>query len=92
MSQEKVRKEKRLRLVLSDDIKEGKAKMNEKIANELGIADKLEAVVGGKKKIVFNVILSSEVPPEQVIINTSEAKTYGIANNTIATIRRPLSS
>jgi hypothetical protein len=50
MSQEKVRKEKRLRLVLSDDIKEGKAKMNEKIANELGIADKLEAVVGGKKK------------------------------------------
>jgi hypothetical protein len=90
MSQEKVRKEKRLRLVLSEEVKEGKAKINEKIANELGIVDKIEAVVGGKKRIVFDAIISSEFPLEQVIINTSEAKAYGIANNTIATIRRPL--
>jgi hypothetical protein len=39
---------------------------------------------------VFDAIISSEFPLEQVIINTSEAKAYGIANNTIATIRRPL--
>lgn len=90
MSQEKIRKEKRLRLVLSDEVKEGKMKINDKIASELGISDKAEIVVGGKKRLVYDVLTSSDIPPEQVFINSSEAKVYGIANNTIATVRRPL--
>ncbi|MDT7891780.1 MAG: hypothetical protein RQ952_03460 [Thermoproteota archaeon] len=87
MSQ-KPRKEKRLRIKLKDDVKEGKLLINEKIAKELEITDKVEIVVGGKKKLILDALLSSEIPEENVFINTLLAKANGIADNTIATIRK----
>jgi len=82
------RKEKRLRLKLQDNIKEDRIIINEKIAKDLEITDKVEIVVGGKKRLVLNAILSSDISPDQAIINSTQAKINGIADNTIATIRR----
>jgi len=82
------RKEKRLRLKLQDNIKEDRIMINEKIAKDLEITDKVEIVVGGKKRLVLNAILSSDISPDQAIINSTQAKINGIADNTIATIRR----
>ena len=90
MNQVKQRKEKRLRIKLSDEVKEGKILINEKLAKELEITDAVEIVVGGKKKLVLSTILSSEIPPDNVIINTALAKANGISDNTIATIRKAL--
>jgi hypothetical protein len=88
MMSQKPRKEKRLRIKLKDDVKEGKLLINEKIAKELEITDKVEIVVGGKKKLILDALLSSEIPEENVFINTLLAKANGIADNTIATIRK----
>jgi anaerobic selenocysteine-containing dehydrogenase len=84
------RKERRLRIKISESVKEGKLSINPTTAQELGIADKVEIVVGGKKRLVLDAILSSETPSDQVFINPDFAKSFGIANNTIATIRKPL--
>ncbi|HLI46228.1 MAG TPA: hypothetical protein VKU94_03460 [Geobacterales bacterium] len=82
------RKEKRLRLKLQDSVKEDRIMINDKLAKELEITDKVEIVVGGKKKLVLNAMYSSDVPIDQAIINTIQGKVNGIADNTIATIRK----
>ncbi|MDT7886154.1 MAG: hypothetical protein RQ968_02120 [Thermoproteota archaeon] len=84
------RKERRLRIKINESIKEGKLSINPTTAKELGIIDKVEIVIGGKKKLELEAILSSETPEDQVFINPDFAKSFGIANNTIATIRKPL--
>jgi anaerobic selenocysteine-containing dehydrogenase len=83
------RKERRLRIKINENIKEGKLSINSKTAQELGITDKVEIVIGGKKKLELEAIISSETPEDQVFINPDFAKSFGIANNTIATIRKP---
>jgi len=84
------RKERRLRIKINESTKEGKLSINPTTAKELGIIDKVEIVIGGKKKLELEAILSSETPEDQVFINPDFAKSFGIANNTIATIRKPL--
>ncbi len=88
MSQQKIRKERRLRVKLMDSVKEGQIMLNEKTAQELEIKDSAEIVVGGKKRLVLSIITSSEVPAEQVYINPQDAKRSGIADNSTATIRK----
>lgn len=84
------RKEKRLRIKKVNEVSEGKLVINNEIASELEIENKAEIVIGGKKRLIFDVILNSSVPKNQVFINSNEAKLYGIADNTIATVRKPL--
>ncbi len=88
MAQTKPRKEKRLRIKLMSDVKEGKIIINEKLAQELELKGDVEIVVGGKKKLILNAVISIDVPPDQVYINPQDAKMSGIADNTIATIRK----
>lgn len=88
MAQQVQRKEKRLRIKYSENIKEGKAVINEKLAKELDIKDSLEVVVGGKKKLVLAAILSQDTPNDQILVNPLQAKSSGIADNSIATIRK----
>lgn len=83
--------EKRLRLRRVEGVKEGEAKVNPKTMEFLGIRDQLEAVVGGKKRLVFKAVPSESVPVNEVWINLLEAKSKGIADNSIATIRAKLS-
>lgn len=89
------RKEKRLRVRRKDLVEKGWAKMNPRAVEYLGIKDKVEIVVAGgggagPKKLILNVLVSSEVPENEVWCNAEELKTLGIADNTIATVRAPL--
>lgn len=79
--------EKRLRIKRVEGVKEGEAKVNPKTMEFLGIRDQLEAVIGGKKRLTFKAVPSEAVPVNEVWINPSEARSKGIADNSIATIR-----
>ncbi len=80
-------KERRLRLRRRDDVIQGYAKMNPKTMEELQIENKIEVVIGGKKKLYFNVMSFEEVPFNEVWCNEDELRVNGIADYTIATVR-----
>ncbi len=78
-------REKRIRLRWSD-VNPTKAKINPKLAEELGISDKLEIAVSGKK-FVFEAVRDEKVPEREVHVNENLMRTHGISDNTIATVR-----
>ncbi len=82
--------EKRLKLRKKDEVKEGVARINPKTAEFLGITSKLEVVLAGKKRYNFDVVLSDAVPVNEVWLNSEQMRRLGIADNTTATVRRPL--
>jgi len=82
--------ERRLKLRKRDEVKEGTARINPKTAEFLGITDKLEVVLAGKKRYNFDVVVSNAVPVNEVWLNSDQMKRLGIADNTTATVRRPL--
>ena len=78
-------REKRVRLRLKD-VKPTDAYINPSLADELGITDKLEIAVSGKK-FVFNAIKDEKVPEMEVHVNEELMRENGISDNTIATVR-----
>jgi len=82
--------ERRLRLRRKDEVSEGLARMNPKTMEQLQIKDKIEVVIAGKKKGVWSVLASESVSENEVWMNSEELRRRGIADNTIATVRRPL--
>jgi len=83
---QKFQKEKRIRIKYSS-AKPGQLMLNSSLAKELGIREKAEIVVAGKKKFSFSVIIDDSVPSNVVYANTDFMKENGIADNTIATLR-----
>ncbi len=81
------RVEKRIRLRTKVDVKPTQAKISPKLANELSIGDKLEIVIAGKKKFVFETVLDENVPENEVWVNVNLMREYGVADNSIATVR-----
>jgi len=79
--------EKRIRVRYSN-AKENQILINKKLAEELGIKDKAYIVVAGKKRFLFNVVIDDSVPENIVYANTEFMKENGIADNSIATIRK----
>ena len=79
--------EKRIRLRTKVEVKPTQAKISPKLANELSIGDKLEIVVAGKKKFVFDAVLDESVPENEVWVNVNLMREYGVADNSIATVR-----
>ncbi len=86
------RVEKRLRIRQRNDVDRGMAKMNPKTMRYLGIEDMVEIVIAGKKKIRFKVIGLDTVPENEVWANAQELRERGVADRTIATVRRPLTT
>ncbi|MFB6471120.1 MAG: hypothetical protein TU36_007830 [Vulcanisaeta sp. AZ3] len=88
------RHERRLRIKRRSDVDEGKVKINPEIMKELDIGDSVEVVlVGGgsrERKYVFTAVPSEDVPRNEVWCNEEEMRRLGIADNSIATIRRSL--
>ncbi len=82
--------EKRLRIRRRDDVDPGLAKINPETAKMLQITNSLEVVIAGKKRFTFKAIGVGDVPANEVWCNTEELRAKGIADNTIATVRRPL--
>jgi len=80
-------KEKRIRVRLKSDVKEGELHISPSLAQELDIKDSAELSVPGKKKMRFKVILNEGVPLGEVWVNEEVMKERGVADNTLATVR-----
>jgi len=80
--------EKRLRLRRKDEVDKGVGKLNSETCKFLQISNKMEVVVAGKRKLSLSVLTLSDVPENEVWINTEEMKVQGLSDNSIATIRR----
>lgn len=81
------RRERRLRLRHNPSVPEGQARMNPQTMKELGIESRIEVVIAGKKKFLFNVLPNDGVPPNEVWCNEDELRSRGVADRTIATVR-----
>ncbi|RLE48836.1 MAG: hypothetical protein DRJ18_01105 [Candidatus Methanomethylicota archaeon] len=82
--------ERRLRVRRKPEIEPGNAKMNPQMMQELQIADEIEVVISGKRKCILSVRPDGKVPLREVWASAEEMRELGIADNSIATIRRPL--
>ncbi len=80
--------ERRMRIRYDEDIDPGKARINPETAKALGIADALEVVVAGRHKFVFEAVLDEDVPPNEVYCNGELLREKGVADNSIATVRK----
>lgn len=84
---EKKLAEKRIRLKYDYSLKPEEAKVNDKLAKELGITDKLEIVVAGRHRFAMKAIIDEEVEYNRVHVNPDLMEEHGIADNSIATVR-----
>ncbi len=86
-SEERRLTEKRIRLRYDASLEPEEAKVNPRLAKELGIEDKLEIVVAGRHRFVFRAIVDDEVEYNRVHVNPDLMEENGIADNSIATVR-----
>ncbi len=83
-------RERRLRIRRREDVPPGQARMHPDTMKELNIEDRVEVVIGGKKRLTFTVLGLDAVPRNEVWCNADDLRMFGVADNTIATVRRPL--
>lgn len=79
--------ERRLRVRRKENVKPGKAHINPTTMKDLKITNKVEIVLVGKRRFTFESVEDSTVPSHEIWINNDDAKTNGIADNSIATVR-----
>ncbi len=82
--------ERRVRIVYDDQLPKDVAKISQELANEIRVSegDFVEVVVGGRKKFTYKALIASGIQYNTVFCNSEELKLNGVANNSIATIRR----
>lgn len=80
--------EKRLRLRRIDSVDKGTSRMNSATYKFLQMSGRLEIVVAGKKKMELKTSPFPDVPENEVWVNTDEMKLLGLADNSIATVRK----
>ncbi|NPA98590.1 MAG: hypothetical protein GXO43_04340 [Crenarchaeota archaeon] len=87
---QKLLREKRIRIKYDDGLPEGAAKIPKDLAKMLGISDgdKIEIVVAGKKKFVFTATIIDETGTNYVYVYPAELEEKGVADNSIATLRK----
>lgn len=88
--EEKRLSEKRIRVKYEEKLPENVAKISSELAKSLDISkdDYVEIVVAGKKKFVYKVVIEDGIDPNIVYCNPSELSVKGVADNSIATIRK----
>lgn len=79
--------EKRIR-VRYGPVKPDQVKISKKQAEELGIKDYAVIVVAGRRKFKLKVVIDDSVPENIAIANEELLSEHGVADNSIATIRR----
>lgn len=82
--------ERRVRVIYDDQLPKDVAKISQELASEIRVSegDSVEVVVGGKKKFVYKALIASGIQFNTVYCNSEELRLNGVANNSIATIRR----
>ena len=87
-------KQKRMRLRHRVEVEKGKSFLNPKTMSFLEVEDsqEIEIVVAKKKKFRSIAFSKSEVPLNEVWMNPDELQEKGIADNSIATVRKAVST
>lgn len=80
--------EKRIRVRRKPNIKPEYAYINPQLAKELGITEYLEIVVARRHRLAFKAVQHESVPLNEVWCNEELLRDEGIADNSIATVRR----
>ncbi len=80
-------KERRIRLRFHNELKEGIAKINPSLARELEIREYVEVVVAHRRRFRYKVELDEEVPVNEIWVNGEKLPEYGVADNTVVTVR-----
>jgi len=78
-----------MRVRKKDQVKDGEARLNPAVAEELGVSSVLEVVIAGKRKMLLAAKSGDEVPPGEVWASPEDMERAGVADNSIATIRSP---
>jgi len=81
-------REKRIRLRYSPDVSPDQAKISSRLAKELGISEYIEMTVAGRKRFRFKAIIDDSVPYDYIFVNPDLMRQYGIADNSMCTIRK----
>jgi len=85
--QQKKPRERRIRLRFHNELKEGVAKVNPDLLKEIGEGEYIEIVVAGRHRFQYRVEVDENVPVNEVWVNGANLPEYGIADNSIATVR-----
>ncbi|MCE4607702.1 MAG: hypothetical protein F7B61_01915 [Caldisphaeraceae archaeon] len=86
-------REKRVKISYDRGVGENAAKVSKKLAEELGISNRIEIVIAGKKKFVMKAIIDESIDEmNKVYVNPDIMKDEGVSDNSIATIRPGTSS
>lgn len=87
LGREKRVRERRIRLRFHNELKEGIAKVNPQLLRELGEGEYIEVVVAGRHRFRYKVEADESVPVNEVWVNGEKLPEYGVADNSIATVR-----
>ena len=80
-------RERRIRLRFHNELKEGIAKINPSLARELDVKEYVEVVVAHRRRFRYRVELDDQVPVNEIWVNGEKLPEYGVADNTIVTVR-----
>ena len=82
--------EKRIRVRYSKELSDKEAKLSSKLASELNLDenDYIEIIVAGKKRLSFKPKIDESLDSNEVFVNQELLKINGIADNSIATIKK----
>lgn len=88
--EEKRLTEKRIRIKYEETLPENTVKISSNLAKMLDISkdDYAEIVVAGRKRFIYKVIIEEGLDPNIIYCNPSELSVKGVADNSIATIRK----
>ncbi len=83
-------REKRIRIRYNESLPQGVVKISKKLAEMLNIkdGDLVDIVVAGRHKFVYKAMIEEGEGVNEVYCNPEELKERGVADNSIATIRR----
>ena len=86
-------KEKRIRVRYDESLPPNTIRLSKHLAQLLGIneGDLVEIVVAGRHKFTYNALVIDEGNVNEVHCNPEELKERGVADNSIATIRKHVS-
>ena len=86
-------KEKRIRVRYDESLPPNAIRLSKQLAQLLGIneGELVEIVVAGRHKFMYNALVIDEDNVNEVHCNPEELKERGVADNSIATIRKHVS-
>lgn len=79
--------ERRIRLRYGE-VKREQVAVGERLAKELELKDQAYITVAGRKRFLLKVVIKEDLPENIILVNAELMRENGIADNSIATIRR----